>query len=164
MQHSPRLVSFLLVAICAGILTSCASLRLDTVDFGWPVESVQTVGSDNMVNEGRYAISFNVAPLATEEFGDSTALKGSTLRILRGIQGYYFVTGPRFRSVYVFATGEGELTLHTRIEVYQQSDGDQQRLSKPALNQRGSHVELIDGSLTLKLNGDGIIESEGGDQ
>lgn len=165
MQQYDPLLRTLLVIGSAIFLFSCASVRLDNVDFGWPVESALTVGSDNGVNDGRYAVSFNVAPIALAEFDDSTALKGTSLRLLRSIEGYYFVTGARFRHVYVFAPGPNELTLNSGINIFPETD--QRQLANPALNQRGEYIELIDGKLKLRLDADGIIEepeSEGDGQ
>lgn len=135
------------------LLPACASLRIENVNFGWPVENVLTVGPDNALEEGRYAISFNVANLATEEFQDSTALKGSTIRILRSAEGYYFVTGSKFKNVYVFAPAPHELRLRSKLEVSPAG------LRDPALNQRPPYVELVDGDAFKRLlANDEIVE------
>lgn len=139
----------------SAVLFSCSSLTLENVNFAWPVESVLTVGQDNRVEEGRYALSLSVAQLAEKEFEDSTALRGSQLRVIRSGEGYYFVTGPRFKNVYVFAPGAAELSAEGIIEVSQTG------LSNPALNQRPPHVELLDGPDFRKLlRHNGIVEDE----
>jgi len=136
-------------------LPSCASLTLQQVDFAWPVESVVKVNQQNIVDEVRYAISFRVAGLATEEFADSTALKGTTLRMLRSVEGYYFVTAPKFKNVYVFTPGASELTLKAKIEITKTG------LKAPALNQRPPYVELVDGKdLKVLLKNDSIEEGK----
>ncbi len=122
------------------VLPGCSSLSLENANFSWPVESVLAVNSMNMIEEGRYALVVSVAPLAAAEFGDSTALRGTTLRIIRNAQGYYFVTGPRFKHVYVFRTGEGALVGASVIEVSPTG------LVTPAFNQRPPFIELLDGS------------------
>ncbi len=163
-QYDPLLRTLLVIG-SAVFLISCASVRLENVDFGWPVESALAVDSHNVVNDGRYAVSFNVAPIALEEFDDSTALRGTSLRLLRSVEGYYFVTGARFRHVYVFAPGPNELTLNSSINIFPETD--QRQLVHPAMNQRGMYIELIDGKLKLRLDADGIIEepeSEGNGQ
>lgn len=137
------------------LLPSCASLTLQQVDYAWPVESVVKVNQQNIVEEVRYAISFRVAELATEELGDSTALRGTTLRMLRSIEGYYFVTGSRFKNVYVFSPGPSELTMKTKIEVSKTG------LKSPALNQRPPYVELLDGKdFRTLLKNDSIEEGK----
>jgi hypothetical protein len=137
------------------LLPACASLTLEQVDYAWPVESVLTVQENNTVSEGRHALTFNVAPLAQKEFQDPNALKGKQIRILRNTEGYYFITAPEFKHVYVMAPHAGELTLHSRLEVSQQG------LRKPALNQRMPYVELLDGtSVRLLLTGDDILQPQ----
>ena len=139
--------------LCATLLISCSSLTLENVDFGWPVESVTTVGSDNMISEGRYALHFDVAPVAQAEFKDSTALRGSQVRILRNSEGYYFLTGPRFKNVYVFKPGKQELSKESVIEISQTG------LKNPALNLRPPYVELLDGDgFRRLLTRDEIVE------
>jgi len=146
---------FVLSAISVLLLPACSSLRVDHVNFGWPVESVVTVTDDNMIDEGRYIVSCSVARIAYEEFQDSTALKGVKLRLLRNSEGYYFLTGPRFKDVYVFTPEESELALKSKIEV--SANG----LIDPALNQRPPFVELLDGSSFRKLlTSDDIVEGK----
>jgi hypothetical protein len=97
----------------------------------------------NVIEEGRYALAVNVGYLAIAEFSDSTALWGITLRVIRNGQGYYFITGPRFKHVYVFRTGEGSLVSTSRIAV--STTG----LTSPAFNQRAPY-EMMDNSLTMR--------------
>jgi hypothetical protein len=149
---------FILGAAAIGVaimLSACASLTLEQVDFGWPVESVLTVSENNIVTDGRHAISFNVAPLAEREFKQPNALKGKEIRLLRNNEGYYFVTGQHFKHVYVLVPRAGELSLYSELEVSKQG------LNRPALNQRSPYVEVLDGSnVRLLLTGDDIFESQ----
>jgi hypothetical protein len=145
----------LLSIAAAATLMSCASLKIENVDFGWPVESVISVGDDNMAMDKRYSVSFPTAALATEEFQNPDALKGAKLRVLREPRGYYFVTGPKFRHVYVFEPGEGALSQKTKILVSETG------LKDPALNNRAPNVELVDGdAFTRVLTPDGILEGK----
>ena len=149
-QHTG--VSSLLLGLTF-LLSACSSLSLQDVDYGWPVESVLKVKDNNTVSEGRYVISFNIAPLAENEFGDPNALKGKEIRLLRNSEGMYYVTGPNFKNVYVLAPEAGELVLHHTFEISETG------LSKPALNKRGQYVELLDGnSLRLLFTSDDILE------
>jgi hypothetical protein len=122
------------------LLPACSSVSLEHANFAWPIEAVLTVNSMNMIEEGRYAFSVNVGPLAEAEFQDSTALRGKAIRIIRNAQGYYFVTGPRFKNVYIFRAGEGSFDGVTSIRVSETG------LNQPALNQRHPFIELLDGS------------------
>jgi hypothetical protein len=148
-------LALLLSALCMVLLISCSSLTLENVDYGWPVESVTTVSPTNMVSEGRYALNFSVAPIAQEEFQDTTALRGSQIRILRDQEGYYFITGPKFKHVYVFQPGRHELKEQSIIEISQTG------LQNPALNLRPPYVELVDGQGFRKIMDRGGIIEEG---
>jgi hypothetical protein len=136
------------------VLASCASFTLEHVDFGWPVESVLTVSSTNSIEEVRYGMVANVAPIANAEFEDTTALRGTKLRVLRSAEGFYFITGPRFKHVYVLSAGPSTLSLYTAILVQEQG------LRDPALNQRPPYVELVDGpGLRKLLSNNDIVEA-----
>jgi hypothetical protein len=93
--------------------------------------------------------------LAIEEFQDSSALIGTSLRLIRSEEGYYFVTGPKFKHVYVFTPGASELNLKSKIEISETG------LKSPALNQRTPYVELVDGKTLKKLlTSDNIVEEK----
>ncbi len=142
-----------LVSGFAFAIPSCSSLSLQQVDFGWPVESALKVSNNNTVSEGRYAIAFNVAPLAAREFEDSSALKGKEIRLLRSNEGLYFITGANFKYVYVMTPGANELTLRNKFEVSKTG------LKHPALNLRDPYVELIDGKdLRVLMSSDDVQE------
>ncbi len=151
----PTRLLHLQAAVMAFGLAACSPLVLQNVNFGWPVESVVTVSPSNAVQEGRYALSFSVAPLAAAEFGDSTALRGTSLRLMRNVEGYYFVTGPKFKHVYVFTPRDGALTRYAALEVSTTGLGD------PAFNLRPPYVELIDpGSAPRLLTSSDIVEGK----
>lgn len=126
-------------------LASCSSLRIEHVDYGWPVEFVSPASQTNMVIADRYGLSFSVATIAAAEFQDSTALIGSQIRVLRSNEGLYFLTGPRFKHVYVFRSDEHALVKVSVIEVSQTG------LRDPRLNLRAQFVELLDGEGFRKL-------------
>jgi len=150
-----RLAKLLFVPVLLAAVPACSVLRLDSVDFGWPVESVVTVSGTNTIEDIRYSVKAEVAPLAQEEFQDSTALRGARLRLLRSTEGYYFLTGAKFRHVYVFAPGPSSLTLTKAIQVSEVG------LRNPALNQRPPFVELLDGdALRILLTSDDIAEAK----
>jgi hypothetical protein len=148
-----RTIHTLWAGILCASLSSCTSLNIDNVSFEWPVESVLTVDEANMVAERQRSVSFSVAPLAQEEFQDTTALKGKSIRLIRNIEGYYFITAPRFKNVYVMKSSERELCLHSRIAVSETG------LNDPALNRRAPYVEVVDGpAFTCLLSNSKIVE------
>lgn len=143
MVHARSLIP--VIAVIALTFPACSSLTLENVDFGWPVESALTVSASNTVGDVRYAVAFPVAQLAMAEFADSTALRGAILRVIRNHEGYYFVTGPRFKHVYIFAPRASTLVQSAVLEV--SATG----LNAPAFNLRPPYVELIDGGSNARL-------------
>ncbi len=140
---------FFLVFLVAG----CSPLMLKPADFSWPIESELKVNSNGMVHEDRYSISFSVKPLLYEETKDSTNLSNVTIRLIRDESGFYFITAPHFKNVYVFSQNDGGLSLENTIPV--SKDG----LSSPAFNQRAPFVELLNGKdKPVMLSKDGVHE------
>ena len=143
-------------AMLALSMAACSSISIRTVDFGWPVEEVTTVSPANTITAIRYGLSFNVGKIAQKELQDSTALRGTQLRVIRSNEGYYFVTGPRFKHVYVFNPLEAELSLESIIEVSKTG------LNQPALNLRAPYVQLSEaGSPSKLLSRKSIVEGNG---
>jgi hypothetical protein len=150
-----RLLRFISLGCIVTLLSSCSSVKLDPVQFGWPVESVLTVTNTNMVLDGHHGLAFNVAPIAGDEFQDTTALVGKQIRLLRSNEGFYFLTGQKFHNVYVFTPGAHELSLKSKIAVSQSG------LQEPALNQRPPYVQILDGKILQKmLTSDEIAEGK----
>lgn len=140
---------FLVVFLIAG----CSPLMLKPADFSWPIESELKVNSSGMVQENRYNVSFNVKPLLYEETKDSVNISNHTIRLIRDENGFYFITAPQFKNVYVFAQADGGLSLEKAIPV--SKDG----LSSPAFNQRAPYIELLNGKdKPIMLTKDGIKE------
>lgn len=138
---------FILSAIAGG----CASLTLSPVHYQWPIESVLTVDAKGNVDETRYFISFNVKPMLFEETGDSVHVSGIELRVIRDMNGFYFMTAPKFKNVYVFASGEGKLTLANKVTVSEKG------MASPAFNQGAPYIHLLNGKeKTILLSKDGI--------
>jgi len=150
-----RFANIIAAAGLVTLLSSCSSLTLDQVQFGWPVESVLTVTPANLVQDGYHGLSFNVARIAGEEFQDTTALVGKEIRLLRSNEGFYFLTGKKFRNVYVLKAGPHELSLKSKITVSPAG------LQDPALNQRPPYIQLLDGKNSQKmLTSDDIVEGK----
>ena len=146
---------FIPIGISFFILAGCSSLILKPADFAWPVESVLTVDNQGRVQSDRYSFSVDVKALLFAETQDSVNISKITLRIIRDVKGYYFMTASQFKHVYVFAQTEGGLKLKNRILVAQNG------LTEPALNQRVPYVQLINGkNPALLLTEEGVFEGE----
>jgi hypothetical protein len=152
MQKRSLILAMIVTAI---LLPACSSLKVENVNFAWPVESALTVTSSNAVEDVRYGLIFPVTAVAAAEFGDSTALRGTVIRVIRNREGFYFLTGPRFKHVYVLAPREGALVQHASLEV--STTG----LSAPALNLRSPYIELLDGNAPARrLTSSEIVEEK----
>ncbi len=129
----------------------CSSLILKPADFAWPVESKLTVGPDGMAKESRYSIAFNAKPLIYSESRDTSNVDGQTLWIIRDTKGFYYITGPGFKDVYIFEQGSGGLKLKKEILVSKTG------IASPAFNQRNPYIELLNGdSKPIMLTENGI--------
>jgi hypothetical protein len=154
MKTSFVLSCFILCILCI-IVSGCASLTLAPVQYQWPVESVLTVDEKGMVDEARYNMTFNVKPLLFDETADSIHVSGIELRIIRDMSGYYFMTAPKFKNVYVFASDEGRLKLVGKILISETG------IASPAFNQRPPHIQLINGKEKPLLLSRGGIQQGG---
>ncbi len=143
-------IFFVLLAILAA---GCSPLMLKPADFSWPIEDELKSDSQGVVHEDRYSVSFSIKPLMYAEFKDSVNVGSKSIRLIRGVRGYYYITGPKFKNVYVFAQGDGGLVLEKAVPV--SKDG----LTSPAFNQRSPYIELINGKdKPILLTKDGIHE------
>jgi len=142
-----------ILLIVIPLIAACSVLTLQPANFSWPLESVLPVDDQGNVADDRYSVQFNIKGLFYEELQDSLAYKGKELRVIRNNEGFYFITAPKFKNVYVFNADEGTLALHKKIFI------SEMVLDKPAFNQRDSYIELIDGDKKINLTSQGI---EGG--
>ena len=141
--------------ILSFILAGCSSLTLKPGDFAWPIESTLNVDTQGFVQSERYSFSLNVKGLLFAETQDSVNVSKVTLRMIRDMNGYYFVTGAQFKNVYVFEQTEGALKLKNTILVAQ--DG----LREPALNQRVPYIQIVNGqNPAILLTKDGVSEGD----
>ena len=132
MKRSIQIVSVLIFAF---LLSACgSSLIIENVDFSQPLESVLSPDTDNVVVDQRYALRFDL----TEVLNREGVLSVSEIRLLRDRAGFYYLTAPGFGSVYQFIPEVNSLKLLNRIEIPGTA------LQEPALNQRGTHIELVD--------------------
>ncbi len=144
-----KILKYVIIAT-AVILAGCSSLMLAPADFSWPVESVIRVDDNGMAKEDRYALSFNAKPLYFEETGDSLAYLDRDLRVIRDTLGYYYITGNKFKNVYVFTMGEGAFNLYNEIQISETG------IANPVFNQRPPYIELIEGDNQYYLSNSGI--------
>ena len=137
------------------VLSGCSPLTLKPGDFAWPIESVSKVDEKGMIEDKQYYFSLNVKELLYDETQDSVNISNVTLRIIRDMKGYFYMTASKFKNVYVFEQIEGGLKLTDKIRISQ--DG----LENPAFNQRPPYIQLLNGrDPPMTLMNDGILEGE----
>ena len=146
-----RAVLILLAAALA--LPGCA-LTLKPVDFSWSYESVLTADSAGYVRAEPKTIAFNAGELFRAETKDPAAAAGTIVRIIRDYDGYYFITAPGFKHVYIFNGAKGELTLKKKVLIAEQG------MEKPFFNRRDLGIELVANGQAFLLSRKGIISGE----
>lgn len=142
MQKSFFTHLILCIAILAGASACGSSFAIHDVDYTQPVESVLVPDSENMVHDQRYSVKFSVSGLLVEEGVDSV----EEVRMIRNQSGFYYLTASGFHHVYIFEPGEQMLELVDKVRVSESG------LSRPAFNQRGTYIELIDRSTGETFN------------
>lgn len=136
-------------------MMGCSQIILEPADFSWPIESVLNVDDKGFVAEERYSFSTNVIPLFFAEKNDSTSFKNETVRIIRDINGLYFMVANEFKNVYVFSADNGTFSLRNTILITEFG------LDLPAFNQRKPYIEILDGEQHVAyLTPDGIRGEE----
>lgn len=146
-----KFLKMLLLPLLVTIIYSCSTLELAPADFGWPVETLLKTDQNGIAADDRYALSFNTKGLFFEEFIDSVNVADKEIRVIRDVEGFYFVTGNNFKNVYAFYSEEGKLILQNKILITESG------LQNPYFNQRKPYVELTDGTAKYSLNKEGIV-------
>jgi hypothetical protein len=134
----------------AFLAAGCAAISIEPVDYSWGIESVLTVAADGTVEAPPRTPRFNAAPLFVSELGQVPPGGKALLRVIRNRPGFYFVTAPAFKHVYIFRPAAARLKLVRKILV--NPDG----MKKPAFNQRDPHIQLVDGERVWMLTENGI--------
>lgn len=133
----------------------CSQLSLEPSNFAWPIETVLDVQDDGTVQESRYSFATNVRELFIAETNDSSSFVNSSVRIIRDVDGYYYITSSGFKNVYLFFAKDGKLNFYDKYMVSEFG------LDLPAFNQRNPYIEVLDGEKrVVLLNSDGIKGDE----
>ena len=146
-----RIVKYFVILSFVIIAAACSSLTLKPADFSWPIENALKVDSKGFIEEQRYAFTIKVKPIFFEEFADSNNFAGKEIRIIRDKLGYVYITGKKFKNVYVLATVEGGMKLENKILVTETG------LVSPAFNQKSPNIELLDAPNKYLLNNKGVV-------
>lgn len=148
-----------LLAAAVLLFSGCSSsqpMMITQVDYSQPIESVIIPDEEGTVTDRRYAVEFSILPVQLMETGDTSEVATLEIRLIRSGAGYYFLTAPGYRHVYVFSPEESGLRLERQILISEEGIG------QPAFNQREGRIQLLsrDGGGTWLLSADGIVHSE----
>ncbi len=133
------------------VVTACgSSVKVTNVNFAQPVETVMTANSNGDVSDARSGLSFNIREVLDNEGISRSDFGGTSVRVIKNHNGYYFVTARGFRNVYVMEVRENELRAKEVIRI------SSERLTNPVLNQRDPNIQLVDGDRSWNLRKDGI--------
>ncbi len=150
-----RISMKVIIVVCSSLLAflvGCTSMVLKPADFSWPIESVLKVDENGFIKDQRHSLYVNVKEMFFAETQDSLNIH-VPVRIIRDVDGYYYLTAQKFRNVYIFEQVEGGLKLVNTIFVKPEG------LESPAFNQRTPYIQLVNEKDTPKmLNKNGIIE------
>lgn len=154
-MKSLKIIAF---AVAAALLVAgCKqSMVISKVDYSHSIESVVTPDENGVVEDGQHGLKFNIKPLQYAETQDTSSVTTDQVRYIRGQEGYYYITAPNYKNVYVMAPDKGTLKLKKKLEVSESG------LDQPALNQRLSHIQLLNlaSGESWKLNPDGIQKEQ----
>jgi len=138
-----------LVAILA--LPGCATVTLKPVDFSWSFESVLTTDAAGVATGEPKTLVFNASEMFKAETESPAAGADKVVRVIRDAEGYYYMTSPGFKHVYIFEGADGELTLEEKVLIAEQG------MEKPFFNRREQGIELVANGQVYLLNKKGLI-------
>lgn len=134
-------------------MIGCSSLQLQPADFAWAAEEIVEVGQKGMVDAKRYSVAFTVTPLLAKEFAaDTMAAKNTNeIRLIRDKAGFYYLTGKKFKNVYVLAQSDGALSVSSTIPILADKVMDD-----PKFDQKDTYIELWNGKDKYQLTKNGV--------
>lgn len=136
------------------------SMVISDVNYSQPIETVLVPDNEGMVQDLQHGLTFNILPLQYEETQDSSSVTTTQVRMIRGYEGYYYITAAGYSHVYIMAPEKSSLKLTKKIKISE--DG----LEEPAFNQRKTYVQLLNRktNTTYALTDQGLNEAEGNDE
>jgi len=132
------------------------ALVISDVDYAQPIETVLIPNEEGMVQDVQRGLAFNILPLQYEETQDSSSVTTEEVRLIRGSEGFYYITAPGYSNVYVMYPDENSLRMERKIKI------NEEGISQPAFNQREPYVQLLNRSTNevYSLTSEGIMELE----
>lgn len=151
MKSFVQKIATITIVAAVGLVGCKQSMVISRVDYSQSIESVLVPNDKGVVEDVQHGLKFNVKPLQYMETQDTSSVTVHQIRYIRGSEGYYYITAPDFKNVYVMAPAKNRLKLENKIEISESG------IPKPAFNQRSSYIQLVDRntgkSWELKPNG-----------
>ncbi|MCW9706196.1 hypothetical protein [Fodinibius salsisoli] len=151
---------------CAGILIFAVvsvigckqSMVISKVDYSQPIESVITPDEDGTVEDIKHGLKFNILPIQYKETQDTSSVTTSEIRYIRGSKGYYYLTAPTYKNVYMMSSEEAELKLLETFPIKEPG------IDKPAFNQREGYIQLVNRTTgeQYRLTPEGMVQEQTG--
>lgn len=137
------------------ILAGCKStMEIKSVDYSMLLETVLRPETDGRVIDRGYGLRFSVKSIQFLETGDSSRVNAE-FRVIRDLNGYYFITSAGFKHVYIMRPTANAMKLYKQVLISVAG------LQRPAFNQRNPIIQLLDGdSQSYMLNKDGLLEDQ----
>ena len=127
--------------IAALLMTGCKqSMVISKVDYSQSIESVLQPDKDGTVEDKKHGLKFNIKPIQFSETQDTSSVTTKQVRYIRGQEGYYYITAPDYKNVYVMIPEKNKLVLKETLKISDKG------ISEPAFNQRLSHIQLLNRS------------------
>lgn len=146
-----KLTRYSLLALLLFAVSACGSkMVIQNVDFAHPLEIVMEADAQANVSDVRTGLAFNLSSILEKENISRSDFAGTAVRMIRNRDGYYFLTAPGFRHVFILESKTRELKEVEIVRI----PGD--RLQNPAFNQRSPLIQLVDGERSFNLTSSGL--------
>ncbi len=141
-------ILILISVVASFAIVGCSSLQLQPADFSWAAEEIVEVGAKGMVDAKRYSVAFNIHALLAKEFATDTIAAKETkeIRLIRDKAGFYYLTGKKFKNVYVLAQSDGALAVSNTLTI-----SAEKMMDDPKFDQKDSYIELWSGKDKFQL-------------
>lgn len=127
----------LLMAVTVIVIGCKQSMVISRVDYSQSIESVLTPNEQGVVKDVQHGLTFNIKPLQYVETRDTSTVTTNEVRYIRGTEGFYYITAPNYKNVYVMAPEKGKLKLKKKLVITEKG------LEEPAFNQREQYIQLL---------------------
>lgn len=156
MKYYTKAFAGILCIAVVSVIGCKQSLVISKVDYSQPIESVLTPDEDGMVEDVKQGLKFNILPIQFKETQDTSSVTTSEIRYIRGSKGYYYLTAPTYKNVYMMSSEEGELKVQ---EIFPLKEPG---IDKPAFNQREGYVQLVNRTTgeRYKLTPEGLTQEQ----